>query len=155
MTGAEAAERNADNREQAVDREARIQAAERLALSFNAGPIPLAGPSPPPPSPTSTTAISEAILDTRPTATTTTTTTTAHPSCRALLDEEEEGEGQEEEIVDDPPPPSTAPAAMTQSRAGRKRAPTMKALEAEKMPKRDTGQAKGRGRGRGGKRANK
>jgi hypothetical protein len=35
------------------------------------------------------------------------------------------------------------------SRAGRKRAPTMKALEAEKAPKRATGQ--GRARGRGGR----
>jgi hypothetical protein len=135
-------ERDASNREQAVDQEARIQAAERLALSFNIGPIALAGPPP-------TTATSEATLDNRPTATTTTSTsaatTTAHPSCRALFDEEEEEEeGEEEEIVDDPliPPPSTAQAAITQSRAGRKRAPTMKALEAEKATKGGTGQAK-------------
>jgi hypothetical protein len=47
-------------------------------------------------------------------------------------------------------PPSTAPAIL--SRAGRKRAPTIKALEAEKAPKRATGQGwvgRGRGRGRG------
>lgn len=43
----------------------------------------------------------------------------------------------------------TAPAAMTQSRAGRKRAPTMKVLEAEQALKRVTGQDRARGRGRG------
>jgi hypothetical protein len=59
----------------------------------------------------------------------------------------------EEEAVEDPflPPPSTAPAAIQTSRAGRKRAPTMKALEAEKAPKQGTGQGRGRGRGRGGR----
>jgi hypothetical protein len=70
MTGAEAAERDADNREQAQARKQRIQAAE---------------------------------------------------------------EAEEEASI---PPPSTAPAALTQSRAGRKRAPTMKALEAEMVSKR-------------------
>jgi hypothetical protein len=40
------------------------------------------------------------------------------------------------------PPPSTAPAAMTQSIAGRKRAPTMKALDAETAPKRGKGQGR-------------
>jgi hypothetical protein len=44
--------------------------------------------------------------------------------------EEEEQEIDEAFIL----PPSTAPAALL--RAGRKRAPTMKALEAEKAPKR-------------------
>jgi DNA-binding protein H-NS len=53
-------------------------------------------------------------------------------------------------------PPSTAPAIL--SRAGRKRAPIIKALKAEKAPKRATGQGwvgrgrgrdRGRGRGRG------
>jgi hypothetical protein len=41
---------------------------------------------------------------------------------------------------------------MTKSRAGRKRAPTIKALEAEKVPKRGTEQSRGIGRGREGKR---
>jgi hypothetical protein len=60
-----------------------------------------------------------------------------------------------EEVINDPflPPPSTAPAALPVSRAGRKRAPTMKALEAEKVPKRGTEPGKGTGRGRGGRRA--
>jgi hypothetical protein len=49
------------------------------------------------------------------------------------------------------PLPSTVPASATQSRASRKRAPTMKALEAEMVPKRKMGQARGGrgGRGRG------
>jgi hypothetical protein len=70
---------------------------------------------------------------------------------RVRPDEEEE----EEQEIDEAfiPPPSTAPAAL--SRAGRKRAPTMKALEAEKAPKRGTGQGRG-GRGsRGGRQAKK
>ena len=66
-------------------------------------------------------------------------------------DEEEDKEEEEEEEEALMPPPSTAPAALQVSRAGRKRAPTMKALEAEKAPKRGTGQRGGRGRGRGGK----
>jgi hypothetical protein len=50
---------------------------------------------------------------------------------------EADDEDIEEEAVEDPflPPPSTAPAAIQTSRAGRKRAPTIKALEAEKAPK--------------------
>ena len=60
-------------------------------------------------------------------------------------EEEEEEEEEEEAFI---LPPSTAPAIL--SRAGRKRAPTMKALEAEKASKRGTGQGRaGRGRGRG------
>jgi hypothetical protein len=43
------------------------------------------------------------------------------------------------------------PAALQVSRAGRKRAPTVKALEAEKVPKRGTEQGRGRGRGKGTK----
>jgi hypothetical protein len=70
-----------------------------------------------------------------------------HPS---FPDEEEEKE-EEEEAIDKAfiLPPSTAPASMTQSRAGRKRAPTMKALEAEKALKRVIRQGRGMGRGRG------
>jgi hypothetical protein len=51
---------------------------------------------------------------------------------------------------------STAPAAMTQSKAAitqskasRKRAPTIKALKAENTPKQGTRQSKGRGKGKG------
>ena len=65
--------------------------------------------------------------------------------------EEERGEAMEEaeEAVDDPfmPPPLTAPAAIQVSRAGRKRAPLIKALEAEKAPKRGTKQGINRDRG--------
>ena len=68
-------------------------------------------------------------------------------SVSSVGEEEEETEEEEEEEEEDPliPPPSTAPPALTVSRAGRKRAPTMKALEAEKAPKR--GDRRGRGRG--------
>ncbi|KAF7502108.1 hypothetical protein GJ744_007206 [Endocarpon pusillum] len=60
-----------------------------------------------------------------------------------------QAEAEEEEAAEDPflCPPSTAPAAIQTSRAGRKRAPTMKALEAEKAPKRGTGRGRGRGPG--------
>ncbi|ERF75457.1 hypothetical protein EPUS_06989 [Endocarpon pusillum Z07020] len=163
MTGAEAAERDANNKEQAAAREARQEASIALAASLS-GPIPLAGPSPPPPPPPSTAPIDvESVLDTPPygsaagalTILVTTTTTTVDRSFPTPgNEEEEEKEEEEEEAIDEAfiPPPSTAPAAMTQSRAGRKRAPTMKALEAEKAPKRGTGQGKARGkaRGRGG-----
>jgi hypothetical protein len=47
------------------------------------------------------------------------------------------------------PPPSTAPAILQVSRAGRRRAPTMKALEAEQAPKRGPGGGPRRGRDRG------
>lgn len=59
--------------------------------------------------------------------------------------EEEIGEEEEAFIL----PPSIALAIL--SRAGRKRAPTTKALEAEKASKRGTGQGRA-GRGRGGHR---
>jgi hypothetical protein len=68
----------------------------------------------------------------------------------------ENAEEAEEAIVNLPlPPQSAAPAAIQVSRAGRKRAPTMKALEAEKLPKRDTEQVRSRGRGRRGRAARK
>lgn len=74
-----------------------------------------------------------------------------HPNTKEEEEKEEERaeEGKEEEEEEDfIPPPSTVPAIL--SRAGRKRAPTMKALEAEKAPKRGAGQGRaGRGRGRG------
>lgn len=61
--------------------------------------------------------------------------------------EEVKGVKRVEEAAEDPflPPPLTATAALQVSRACRKRAPTMKALEAEKGPKRGTGQGKGAG----------
>jgi hypothetical protein len=62
-------------------------------------------------------------------------------------EEEEEEEEEEQEIDEAFIPPSTAPAAL--SRAGRKRAPTVKALKAEKAPKRGTEQGRG---GRGSRR---
>jgi hypothetical protein len=60
-----------------------------------------------------------------------------------------------EEIIDDPflPPPSTAPGALPVSRADRKRTSIMKALEAEKVPKRATGPGKASCRDKGGRRA--
>ncbi|ERF73029.1 hypothetical protein EPUS_07123 [Endocarpon pusillum Z07020] len=140
------------------------EAAEPL---FVTGSTPLAGPpSPPPPPPPSPPAAAalvglECILDTPPRGFAagalvipiTTATTTVDRSFPTPGNEEEEEEEEEEEAIDEAfiPPPSTAPAAMTQSRAGRKRAPTMKALEAEMAPKRGTGQGRGRGRGRGGR----
>jgi hypothetical protein len=60
------------------------------------------------------------------------------PEAEAEAEAEEAPEVETEEAINDPfrPPPSAAPAALPVSRAGRKRAPTMKALEAEKAPKR-------------------
>jgi hypothetical protein len=68
----------------------------------------------------------------------------------------EEVEEAEEAIIDPfLPPQSTAPAAIYVSRAGRKRAPTMKALEAEKPPNRGIEQVRGKARGREGRGARK
>ena len=77
------------------------------------------------------------------------------PAFSLKSSDDKEEEEEEEQAVDEAyiPPPSTAQAALQVSRAGRKRAPTMKALEAETGPKRGIGQGKGRGRGRGGRRA--
>jgi len=66
-------------------------------------------------------------------------------------DEKEDKEEEKEEKEALMPPPLTALAALQVLRAERKRALTIKALEAEKAPKRGTGQRGGRGRGRGGK----
>ena len=68
-------------------------------------------------------------------------------SVSSVGEEEEEAEAEEEEEDPFVPPPSTAPPALTISRAERKRAPTMKALEAEAAPKRGNRQSRGRGRG--------
>ncbi len=113
MTGTEAAERDANNREQVAAREARQREREAYALTFGREPIPLAlsPPSAPEIAP------------------------------RDTLEEEEEEEEEDPFIL----PPSTAPAMIQVSRAGRKRAPTMKALEAEKAPKRGRGRGSSRG----------
>ena len=112
MTGAEAAEKDAEKREQVAERATEGPAKERTE-----------GPG----------------------------------EERTEVPEEERTEGPTEEAEEDEqavedaflPPPSTAPAKMQVSRAGRKRALTTKALEAEQAPKRGTGQGKGRGGGRG------
>ncbi|KAF7511282.1 hypothetical protein GJ744_004847 [Endocarpon pusillum] len=122
ITRAEAAEKDANDREQRAAREARQREREAYALTFGREPIPLAlsPPSAPEIAP------------------------------RDTLEEEEEEEEEDEE-EEDPfiLPPSTAPAMIQVSRAGRKRAPTMKALEAEKAPKRGRGRGSGRGSDRG------
>lgn len=119
MTGAEAAEKDANTREQeAMNREKCLREREAQALTFKASkpllrPLPSAG---------------------------------SEDKEEEKEEEEEEEEGVDEALI---PPPSTAPARLQVSRAGRKRAPTMKALEAETAPKRGTGQGRGKGRGRG------
>jgi hypothetical protein len=67
----------------------------------------------------------------------------------------EEEEEEEEQAIDKAfiHPPSTAPAIMQLSRAGRQRAPTLKALEAEEAPKQSRGQGRGHMGSRGGRRA--
>jgi hypothetical protein len=115
MTWAEAAERDANRREQeTVDRERHSREIEPQTLTFEAFEPPL-----------------------RPRRTSASSTSSN--------DEEEEDEA----LI---PPPSIAPAALTVSRARRKRAPIMKALEAEIVFKRGMGHSKGRGRGRGDRR---
>ncbi|KAF7502290.1 hypothetical protein GJ744_006169 [Endocarpon pusillum] len=130
MTGAEAAEKDANDREQRAAREARQRERETYALTFGREPIPLAlSPS--------------SALEIAP---------------RDTLEEEEEKKEEDEEEEEDPfiLPPSTAPAIIQVSRAGRKRALTMKALEAEKAPKRGRGRGSDRGSNRGsGKGKNK
>ena len=122
MTGAEAAEKDANKREEEADRERRLREREAQTLSFGASE-PLLRPPP--------------------------------PTSSEDKEEEKEEEEEEEQEVDEALilPPSTAPVALQVSRAGRKRAPTMKALEAETAPKRRTGQGTGRGRGHGGRAA--
>ncbi|ERF69261.1 hypothetical protein EPUS_03965 [Endocarpon pusillum Z07020] len=110
MTGPEAAERDANNKEQAAAREARQEASIALAASLS-GPIPLAGPSPPPPPPPSTAPIDvESVLDTPPRGSaagalaipvTTTTTTVDRSFPTPGNEEEEEKEEEEEEAIDE------------------------------------------------------
>jgi hypothetical protein len=114
MTGAEASERDAEQRDKIAAQEIQLQA---LSVSLLPPTSSLAqgwirSPAPP----------------------------------LEALEEAPETEAEAEEAIDDPfrPPPSTAPAALPASRAGCKRAPTMKALEAEKAPKRGVDGGKGR-----------
>jgi hypothetical protein len=66
------------------------------------------------------------------------TETEVEKASKAEAETEKAPEAETEEAINDPfrPPLTTAPAALPVSRAGRKRAPIMKALEAEKAPKR-------------------
>jgi hypothetical protein len=100
MIKAEAAERNADKKEQIKAREKRIQTTEETAAAKKEA------------------ATAEAIEE--------------------EAAEEEEAIKEEKEAAEEAfrPPLSTAPAALAQSRADRKRAPIMKTLEAEMVPKR-------------------
>ena len=68
--------------------------------------------------------------------------------------EAEEASKAEEEAINDPfrPLSSIAPTALPTLRADRKRAPIIKALEAEKAPKRGINGGKGRGYGGEGRR---
>ena len=144
LTGAEAAEKDANNREQAANREARLLAIEALSLSYDSGP--LLRPTPPPPNAHSTDI--ETVPE-RPFNTDSTTLAAPAASLPQLAHPFGEEEEEEEKEAVEEPPPSTAPAMMQVSRAGRKRAPTMKALEAEKAPKWGIGKGKARGPGRG------
>ena len=137
MTGAEAAKRDANTREQGANQERRLREAQ--ALTFEP-PEPLLRHSlRPQPSASSEDEEEEDKEEEE-----------EDKEEEEEEKEEEEEEKEEEEAVDEAlmPPPSTAPAALQVSRAGRKRAPTMKALEAEAAPKR--GNRQGRGRGGGG-----
>ena len=120
MTGVEAAERDANHREQAAAQEARLQSRDGYLLQRVPDTPPRRAPA-------------EAALI---------------ASLQLRPDIEEEEEEEEEEVEEEEAfilPPSTAPAIL--SRAGRKRAPTMKALEAEKASKRGTGQGRQAGVG--------
>ena len=164
MTGAEIAEKDANKREQEADRQARLRQREAQALTYDLEPFSRHNAPPPPletitfgPLPPFSTY--EALSNAPITALTAPDTLALAFSLKSFKDKEEEEEEEEEEkeeqAVDEAliPPPSTAPAALSISRAGRKRAPTMKALEAETAPKRGTGQVKGTDKGRGARRA--
>ena len=129
MTGAEAAERDANQREKLAKKKAKVKAIEATEAAEEAAEEEKAA---------------EEKKATKEEA--------AEEEAAEEEKDTEEEEDTEEEAIEDPflPSPSTAPAAIQTSRAGRKRAPTMKALEAEKTPKRGTGQGRGRG-GRGGR----
>ena len=154
MIGAEASERDANNREKAAYQEARLQQAAGFNGFYNFRPIlfsphppppppapPLPAPTPPPPSPPPVQLVPNTPAGNG-----------QFGEKEADKEEEEEGEGEEEEKGEGEeeeegeggeeeegeggeeafmPPPSTASAKLQLSRAGRKRAPTMKALESE------------------------
>jgi hypothetical protein len=127
------AEKDADRREEVASKASRLQAREALVLSFDREPLLR---PPPPPSPPL-----KLVMN-----------TSSHEAGAALAavdapirtfhlnrSSDEEKEREEEEKVVEPaliPLPSTPSAMLQESRAGRKRAPTMKALEAEQGPKR-------------------
>jgi hypothetical protein len=132
MTDAEVTEKNADQREQTANREARLQAAETFVRQTCPGSIPLSSHKSSPPT---------VIPDTPP---------HVHAHKEEEEEEEEEEHKEKEQPAEDAfmPPPSTAPAMLQPSRAGRKRAPTMKALEAEQAPKRGSGRGNWQGKGK-------
>jgi hypothetical protein len=81
--------------------------------------------------------------------------TSPHNSLMAgQCDPGEEEDEEKEQAIDEAfiLPPSTAPAMMQLSRAGRKRAPTLKTLEAQEAPKQGRSQGRGRRGYRGGRR---
>ena len=146
MTGAEASERDANQREQAATREARSETPLSPSTAVSAREVNKEEdtvtlvPDSPLRTPPALDAGGGAGAEAHEATVIVRATTTPEGGME---------EGEEEEKVDEAfiPPPSTAPPVM--SRAGRKRAPTMKALEAEKAPKRGGGRGRGKGRGRG------
>jgi hypothetical protein len=180
ITGAEAAEDDATRREQAMAREARLQGTNSYLLQ---GPEPIRSFLPPastevemvpdtPPRRAPVAASPSLFPQIRPLPQvafvpanpilfsqfrTVTPPQEAPAPANLILSSqvqpniEEEEEEEEEALI---LPPSTAPAIL--SRGGRKRALTMKALEAEMAPKRGTGQARaGRGRAEAVEEANR
>jgi len=161
MTGAEAAERDVNHREQAAAQEARFESRDDWLLR-RAEPTPSSLPSTEvervPDTPPRRAIMAASLLPSSQLGLDIEEKEERAEEERAEEEEEEEEEEKEEEKEEEEeeeedvfiPPPSTAP--MILSRAGRKRAPTMKALEAEKASKRGTGQGRaGRGRGGGGR----
>jgi hypothetical protein len=137
MTGAEASERDAEQRDKIAAQRTQLQALEVSLIPPTSSFLAqgwIRRPAPP-------LEVPEEVPD-------------AEREAEEAPEAEVEAEAEAGEAIDDPfrPPPSTAPAALPTSRAGRKRASTMKALEAEKAPKRGMNRGKGRGRGREGRR---
>jgi hypothetical protein len=131
------AEKYADRREEVASKGTRLQVREALLLSFDREP--LLGPPPPPSPPLK-------LVPNTPSHEAGAALTAVDAPIRTFSlnrssDEEKEEREEEEKVVEVAlvPPPSTAPAMLQVSRAGRKRAPTMKALDAEQGPKWGTG----------------
>jgi hypothetical protein len=104
MTGAKAAERDANNREQAMHREGYQQTAEAITLSISSETIPFIGPislsPPPPPPPPYPPPTSNRAFNAPPhNASSAAAVTTIYRSFQALPGGEEEKE--EEEAVDE------------------------------------------------------